>query len=81
MTEPCLCGAPDCRRCFPQNFRRTRMGRYVYIDPDAEPDDYEPDDEPDPDADPDADEPDDEPPDDRDDPEDDFRAPGVRDTP
>ena len=20
--EPCLCGAPDCRACFPQNFER-----------------------------------------------------------
>ena len=19
--EPCLCGAPDCRRCYPGNFR------------------------------------------------------------
>ena len=26
MKEPCMCGAPDCRRCFPGNFRR---GVYV----------------------------------------------------
>ncbi len=21
MTGPCLCGAPDCRRCHPENYR------------------------------------------------------------
>lgn len=26
MYEPCMCGASDCRSCFPQNFQR---GVYV----------------------------------------------------
>lgn len=30
MPEPCLCGAPDCRRCFPGNF--DRHGRYIEDD-------------------------------------------------
>mgnify|MGYP001559253909 CR=1 FL=1 len=29
MKEPCLCGAPDCRRCFPGNFRN---GRYRFVE-------------------------------------------------
>lgn len=23
LTEPCLCGAPDCRQCFPFTYKRT----------------------------------------------------------
>jgi hypothetical protein len=29
-SEPCMCGAPDCRRCFPENF--DRRGRYIYAE-------------------------------------------------
>lgn len=27
MTEPCNCGATDCRKCYPQAFYK---GRYMY---------------------------------------------------
>ena len=27
MGEPCLCGATDCRQCYPQDFYR---GKYMY---------------------------------------------------
>ena len=33
MPEPCLCGADDCRHCYPSHF--VQVGRrWVYMDPD-----------------------------------------------
>ena len=29
LAGPCLCGAPDCRSCFPEHFRN---GRYIYAE-------------------------------------------------
>jgi len=36
LNEECMCGAEDCKRCFPQHFKNGR-----YIDPDNEDDDNE----------------------------------------
>ena len=47
-SEPCLCGAEDCRECYPQNFDLN--GRYIDPegDDDGEADTFDP---PDPDDD------------------------------
>ena len=29
-SEPCMCGAEDCRKCHPGNF--DRRGRYIYAE-------------------------------------------------
>ncbi len=29
-TGPCMCGAEDCRRCYPEHF--DRRGRYIYAE-------------------------------------------------